>query len=92
MNVNLLQPSGPWPTDENLWAKIQDNQDVVAVAVKPQLTGKVALIDARGIMPGVFQVWHETRDGYWVWVDEEGVVHSNCHPTDPEHEPDFRAS
>jgi hypothetical protein len=89
MNVNLLQPAGPWPTTDNVWSQIQDSLEVLESAGF-DVTGKVTLVDANALMPGVFQVWYATKDGRWLWINEDGTAHWNCHPTDPGHEAETR--
>lgn len=81
MNVNLLQPSESWPGDENLWSKIQDNAETLQRSGDEVLTGAVVLVPpTNGLMPGVFQVWHERNDGMWIYVDAEGVQHEVDNP------------
>lgn len=78
MNIRLDQ-------DElTLVERIDTHLRVMASIKRWAFTGRYALLP-NADYPGAFQVWCETDEGTWVWVNPEGVVVERFCPMDAEH-------
>lgn len=87
MNVNLnayvnqaTLNSAPLGNGDSLVDDISEHQEIIRQVGK--LTGRVAIVsdpDPTMAGTGAAQVWNETDEGPWVWINTEGeAVFAEC--------------
>lgn len=86
MNISLSNGSGQHPSepdDCNLQGDIEEHRQILEGAGY-NLTGNTALLNEGTDYPGSYQVWSETTQDTWVYIDTEGnAIETECPISNP---------